>query len=35
MKIDASLMDWIRKPKSYRVTKDQVEIVTEPHTDLW
>ena len=35
MKIDASLMEWIRKPKSCRVTKDQVEIVTEPHTDLW
>ncbi len=35
MKIDASSMEWIRKPKSYRVTKDKVEIMTEPHTDLW
>lgn len=35
MKIDASSMEWIRKPKSCRVTKDKVEIMTEPHTDLW
>ena len=35
MKIDASSMEWIRKPKSFQVTKDKVEIMTEPHTDLW
>ena len=35
MKIDASSMEWIRKPKSCQVTKDKVEIMTEPHTDLW
>lgn len=35
MKIDASSMEWIRKPKSCQVTKDKVEIITEPHTDLW
>ena len=34
MKIDASSMEWIRKPKSCRVTKDKVEIMTEPHNDL-
>ena len=35
MKIDASSMEWIRKPKSCQVKKDKVEIITEPHTDLW
>ena len=35
MKIDASSMEWIRKPKTCQVTKDKVEIITEPHTDLW
>ena len=35
MKIDASSMEWIRKPKSCQATKDKVEIITEPHTDLW
>ena len=35
MKIDARSMEWIRKPKSCHVTKDKVEIMTEPHTDLW
>ena len=35
MKIDASSMEWTRKPKSCQVTKDKVEIITEPHTDLW
>ena len=35
MKIDASSMEWIRKPKSCQVSKDKVEIITEPHTDLW
>ena len=26
---------WIRKPKQVSITPDTVEIVTEPHTDLW
>ena len=28
-------MQWIRKPASFHIEKDRVEIVTEPHTDLW
>ena len=28
-------MKWIREPKQYEVTEDKVEIITEPHTDLW
>ncbi|MCC8181939.1 MAG: DUF1349 domain-containing protein [Clostridiales bacterium] len=26
---------WTRAPKEYTVGEDRVEIVTEPHTDLW
>ena len=28
-------MKWIREPKKYRISDDRIEIVTEPHTDLW
>ena len=35
MKIDTSQMEWIRKPNSCQVTEDKVEIITDPHTDLW
>lgn len=26
---------WTRKPKQATVTRETVEIVTEPYTDLW
>lgn len=26
---------WTRKPKSYHIDGDRVEIITAPHTDLW
>ena len=26
---------WTRKPRTVTVSQDEVEIVTEPHTDLW
>ena len=35
MKVNAKEMKWIREPKQYEVTEDKVEIITEPHTDLW
>ncbi|MBR4054052.1 MAG: DUF1349 domain-containing protein [Clostridia bacterium] len=35
MKLDATLMTWIRPPKEYAVTPERVEITTEPFTDLW
>ena len=35
MKINAKSMNWTRAPKEYRVTDNQVEIITEPFTDLW
>ena len=35
MKVNPKEMKWIREPKQYKVTEDRVEIITEPHTDLW
>ena len=32
---DASKLTWTRQPKSYSITTDSIEIVTNPHTDLW
>ena len=28
-------MKWTREPQSYTISPERVEIVTEPHTDLW
>ena len=35
MKLDTSAMTWTRAPKACTITEDRVEIVTQPHTDLW
>ena len=35
MKIDTNALKWTRPPRKYRITADSVEMVTEPHTDLW
>lgn len=35
MNFDAKQMQWTRPSEKYTVTEDKVEIVTEPHTDLW
>lgn len=35
MKFDASKLKWTREPKSFRITDDRIEIVTDPRTDLW
>lgn len=35
MNFDAKQMQWTRPPEKYTVAEDKVEIVTEPHTDLW
>ena len=32
---DISKFQWTRPPKQYAVSADRVEIVTDPHTDLW
>ena len=33
--LNLSDFQWIRPPKKYHITKDGVEIITDPHTDLW
>ena len=35
MKLDAKTMEWTRTPKYCNIASDKVEIITEPHTDLW
>lgn len=35
MKIKATEWQWTRKPKSYTISDDKIEITTTPHTDLW
>ncbi|WP_237223880.1 DUF1349 domain-containing protein [Rothia nasisuis] len=33
--MDLTTFTWTRPPRHYTVTRDQVEITTEPGTDLW
>lgn len=35
MKINAKDWFWTRAPKKFSITDDVIEIITEPHTDLW
>ena len=35
MKINTQNMKWTRAPKQYTITEEKIEIITEPHTDLW
>ena len=28
-------LTWLREPKNYTIAEDRIEIITEPHTDLW
>ncbi len=35
MKFDVSKLVWTREPKSCVIKEDRIEIVTNPHTDLW
>ena len=35
MKVNAKEMQWLRAPRQYTVTEDRIEMITEPHTDLW
>lgn len=32
---DIDNLKWIRAPQNYSITNDKIEIVTQPHTDLW
>ena len=33
--MDLKNLVWTRAPKQFEITKDRIEIVTEPQTDLW
>lgn len=35
MKFNIKDLKWIREPKRYFITENKIEIITEPHTDLW
>ena len=35
MKVNTKDLKWIREPKNYTITEDKVEIIAEPHTDLF
>lgn len=34
-KWNSNLLKWTRKPINCTVNDDKIEIITEPHTDLW
>ncbi len=33
--MDFMNLKWTREPEEYRILSDRIEIVTQPHTDLW
>ena len=33
--MDLKCFEWVREPKHWSMTKDSLEIITEPNTDLW
>lgn len=35
MEFNINDLKWIREPKNNRITENKIEIITEPHTDLW
>lgn len=35
MKWNVEALQWTRQPESYKISQDQIEVVTKPHTDLW
>ena len=35
MKFDVDQLVWTREPKNCSISSERIEIVTEPHTDLW
>lgn len=35
MKWNTKLLKWTREPKEYTIAEDRIEIMTQPHTDLW
>ncbi|MGN0466874.1 MAG: hypothetical protein ACI4F9_11095 [Lachnospiraceae bacterium] len=35
MKIDKNQWKWTRKPQSFLILDDKIEIITVPYTDMW
>ena len=35
MNFDVNKLLWTRTPKKYLISNERIEIITEPHTDLW
>ena len=35
MHFEVNKLKWIREPKKYIINESKIEIITEPHTDLW
>lgn len=35
MEFKVENLKWIREPESYFISEDKIEIITQPHTDLW
>ena len=35
MEFNINDLKWRREPKNYSITENKIEIITEPHTDLW
>lgn len=35
MNFDVNALEWKRKPTKFSITDETIEIITEPHTDLW
>ncbi len=35
MDFDINKLKWTRKPADYTISKDKIEVITNPHTDLW
>ena len=35
MKFDVNKLEWTREPKDCFITSEKVEVITNPHTDLW
>ena len=35
MRFDVSQLQWTREPENHRISAEKIEIITQPHTDLW
>lgn len=35
MNFDTEQLVWTRPPEHYRISPEQIEVATQPHTDLW